>query len=62
MERGEIDGYPSAFYNSLMATPADLDQEKKVKMLVQIGAEKEKAIDVCAVRARILPRMTPIVS
>jgi hypothetical protein len=45
MERGEIDGYPSAFYNSLMATRPTWIPEKKVKMLVQIGAEKEKAID-----------------
>lgn len=44
MERGEIDGYPSAFYNSLMATRPTWIKEKKVKLLVQIGAEKEKAI------------------
>ncbi len=42
MERGEIDGYPSAFYNSLMATRPDWISSKKVKLLVQYGAEKEK--------------------
>jgi tripartite-type tricarboxylate transporter receptor subunit TctC len=44
MERGEIDGYPSAFYNSLMATRPSWIPEKKVKLLVQIGAEREPAI------------------
>lgn len=42
MERGEIDGYPSAFYNSLMATRPTWIRDKKVKLLVQYGAEKEK--------------------
>jgi tripartite-type tricarboxylate transporter receptor subunit TctC len=41
MERGEIDGYPSAFYNSLMATRPSWIKENKVKLLVQFGAEKE---------------------
>lgn len=41
MERGEIDGYPSAFYNSLMATRPSWIAEKKVNLLVQYGAEKE---------------------
>ncbi len=44
MERGEIDGYPSVFYNSLMATRPTWIPEKKVKLLVQIGAEREPAI------------------
>jgi tripartite-type tricarboxylate transporter receptor subunit TctC len=44
MERGEIDGYPSAFYNSLMATRPTWIKEKKVKLLVQFGAEKEPAL------------------
>jgi tripartite-type tricarboxylate transporter receptor subunit TctC len=42
MERGEIDGYPSAFYNSLMATRPTWIADKKVKLLLQYGAEKEK--------------------
>ncbi len=41
MERGEIDGYPSAFYNSLMATRPTWIPEKKVNLLVQYGADKE---------------------
>jgi tripartite-type tricarboxylate transporter receptor subunit TctC len=44
MERGEIDGYPSVFYNSLMSTRPTWIAEKKVKLLVQIGAEREPAI------------------
>jgi tripartite-type tricarboxylate transporter receptor subunit TctC len=42
MERGEVDGYPSVFYNSLMATRPTWIKEKKVKLLVQMGLEKEK--------------------
>jgi len=44
MERGEIDGYPSAFYNSLMATRPTWIKDKKVKLLVQFGAAKEPAL------------------
>ena len=44
MERGELDGYPSAFYNSLMATRPTWIPEKKVNLLVQYGAEKEPQI------------------
>ena len=40
MERGELDGYPSVFYNSLVATRPQWLPEKKVKLLVQYGAEK----------------------
>jgi tripartite-type tricarboxylate transporter receptor subunit TctC len=45
MERGEIDGYPSAFYNSLMSTRPTWIAEGKVKLLVQFGAKKEPAIE-----------------
>lgn len=41
MERGEVDGYPSVFYNSLMSTRPTWISEKKVKLLVQMGLEKE---------------------
>jgi tripartite-type tricarboxylate transporter receptor subunit TctC len=44
MERGEIDGYPSAFYSSLMATRPTWIPEKKVKLLVQMGAAPLKAL------------------
>ncbi len=44
MERGEIDGYPSAFYNSLMASRPNWIKDKMVKLLVQYGAAKEPAL------------------
>src|SRR5262245_21141670 len=44
MERGEIDGYPSVFYNSLMSTRPTWHRDKQVKLLVQMGLEKEPAI------------------
>jgi tripartite-type tricarboxylate transporter receptor subunit TctC len=44
MERGEIDGYPSVFYNSLMATKPTWYRDKLIKLLVQMGLEKEPAI------------------
>jgi len=44
MERGEIDGYPSVFYNSLMTTKPTWYRDKMVKLLVQMGLEKEPAI------------------
>ena len=44
MEREEIHGYPSVFYNSLVATKPTWLPEKKVKLLVQMGAQKEKEL------------------
>jgi tripartite-type tricarboxylate transporter receptor subunit TctC len=44
MEREEINGYPSVFYNSLVATKPTWLPEKKVKLLVQMGAQKEKEL------------------
>jgi tripartite-type tricarboxylate transporter receptor subunit TctC len=44
MEREEINGYPSVFYNSLSATKPTWLPEKKVKLLVQMGGQKEKDI------------------
>jgi len=44
MERGEIDGYPSVFYNSLMSTKPTWYRDKLIKLLVQMGLEKEPAI------------------
>lgn len=41
MERGEIDGYPSVFYSTLMSTKPTWIKEKKIKLLVQYGLEKE---------------------
>ncbi len=45
MERGELDGYASAFYSAMKATRAEWMREpRKVKLLVQIGPEKEMDI------------------
>src|SRR3954447_7590679 len=44
MERGEIDGYPSVFYSALMSTKPTWYKDKLVKLLVQMGIEKEPAL------------------
>ena len=44
MERGELDGYASAFYSSLTSTKPDWLRDRKVKLLVQMGPEKEMEI------------------
>src|SRR5204863_2552923 len=44
MERGEIDGYPSVFYSALMSTRPNWYKDKQIKILVQMGLEKEPAI------------------
>ena len=45
MERGEIDGYGSAFYSAMMATrPEWMKPPRRVKLLVQMGPEKEMDI------------------
>jgi tripartite-type tricarboxylate transporter receptor subunit TctC len=41
MERGEVDGYPSVFYSALQSVRPNWLKEKKVKLLVQFGLEKE---------------------
>jgi tripartite-type tricarboxylate transporter receptor subunit TctC len=41
MERGEIDGFPSLFYNTLNATKPNWRTEKNIKLLLQYGLEKE---------------------
>src|SRR5262249_62092071 len=40
MERGEIDGYSSVFYSTLVATKADWLPQKKIKAIVYYGPEK----------------------
>lgn len=37
MERGEIQGYPSVFWNTLQSTKLEWIQQKKIKFLVQWG-------------------------
>ena len=44
MERGEIDGYPSVFYSALKSTKPNWVRDKLVKLLVQMGLEKEPEI------------------
>lgn len=44
VERGEIDGWPSLFYSTMMATKADWVKQGKLKILLQYGLTKEKAL------------------
>lgn len=44
MERGEVDGFPSLFYNTLNATKPNWRTEKNLKLILQYGLEKEPAI------------------
>src|SRR5581483_7985146 len=44
MERGEVNGYPSVFYSALMATHPTWYKDKLIKILVQMGLEKQPEI------------------
>jgi tripartite-type tricarboxylate transporter receptor subunit TctC len=44
MERGEVDGFPSLFYNTLNATRPNWRTEKNLKLILQYGLEKEPAL------------------
>ena len=44
MQRGEVDGYPSIFYSSLMSTHPDWVKNGLLKLLVQFGDKKEPAL------------------
>lgn len=44
VERGELDGVPSAFYSSLTATKPDWLRDGKLKLLLQYGLEPEPAL------------------
>ena len=44
MERGEVDGFPSLFYNTLNATRPAWRKEKNLKLILQYGLEKEPEI------------------
>ncbi|HMI97664.1 MAG TPA: hypothetical protein VK479_14215 [Micropepsaceae bacterium] len=44
MERGEVDGFPSLFYNTLNATRPAWRKEKNIKLILQYGLEKEREI------------------
>jgi tripartite-type tricarboxylate transporter receptor subunit TctC len=44
MERGEVDGFPSLFYNTLNATRPNWRTENNIKLILQYGLEKEPAL------------------
>ena len=44
MERGEIDSFGVIFWSSLTSTKADWIKEKKIRILLQYGPEKEAAL------------------
>jgi tripartite-type tricarboxylate transporter receptor subunit TctC len=44
MERGEVDGFPSLFYNTLNATRPNWRTEKNINLILQYGLEKEPAL------------------
>ncbi|HEY7300828.1 MAG TPA: tripartite tricarboxylate transporter substrate-binding protein [Xanthobacteraceae bacterium] len=44
MERGEIDSYGVTFWSSLTSTKPDWIKDKKIRILVQYGPEKESAL------------------
>jgi tripartite-type tricarboxylate transporter receptor subunit TctC len=44
MQRGEVDGFPSMFFNSLNATQPHWRTEKKIKLLVQFGLTREASL------------------
>lgn len=44
MQRGEVDGYPSIFYSSLMSTHPDWVRDGLLKLLVQYGDKKQAAL------------------
>lgn len=44
MERGEVDGFPSMFFNTLNATRPAWRTEKKIKVLLQFGLEREPSL------------------
>jgi tripartite-type tricarboxylate transporter receptor subunit TctC len=45
MERGELDGVPSIFYSSLVATKPDWLRDGKVKLLLQYGPQRQQGLD-----------------
>jgi tripartite-type tricarboxylate transporter receptor subunit TctC len=44
MERGEVNGYPSVFYSALMSTHPTWYKDKLIRILVQMGLEKQPQI------------------
>ncbi len=52
MERGEVDGFPSMFFNTLNATQPAWRTEKKIKVLLQFGLETRTIAAECSLGAR----------
>jgi tripartite-type tricarboxylate transporter receptor subunit TctC len=50
MERGEIEGFPSALWSDLQLTKADWIAQKKIKILVQYGRRRPELPDVPVAR------------
>jgi tripartite-type tricarboxylate transporter receptor subunit TctC len=46
MERGEIEGFPSALWSDLQLTKSDWIAQKKIKLLVQYGRQRPELPDV----------------
>lgn len=44
MERGEVDGFPSMFLNTLNATHPNWRTDGKIRVLLQFGAEREPSL------------------
>lgn len=44
MERREVDGFPSLFYNTLNTTHPNWRTEKNIRLILQYGLEKEPAL------------------
>ncbi len=44
MEKGELQGFPSAFYSSLKSRWGGMLEKKQVRILVQVGLEKHPAL------------------
>jgi hypothetical protein len=44
MERGELDGYPSAFYSALTSTRPTWLRDKLAKAIVQYGPERQREL------------------
>ncbi len=44
MEKGEVDGHPCGFWSALVSTRPDWIRDRKVKLLLQYGPEKEPAL------------------
>jgi tripartite-type tricarboxylate transporter receptor subunit TctC len=56
MENGEVDGYPSIFWSSLMPTKPQWISEKKIKLLVQFGPMRDPQVGPVPTVAQFLTK------